>query len=655
MKNKLFKGIIALLLTSILLFSACAPSEGNNNNNNGNYTKVANTTDLDYKPNDTNIVLASNGSSDYKIVINDVDPNGDLAFASSDLQTLFAQSTGATLPIITDVGLTFNENDKYIVLGNNDVSSGSGMTLSYAEFGEDGSHIKRIGNVLLINSVWDCGAKYGIYEFLWYNLGIRIYAMDEIKMPDLRNSTVYLKDFDYKNIPDFAERCSGLNERKGDETVCYRLGYNKGHGENWYLWCHTSFNLIPKNTYYADHPDWYNDVGNQLCYSNEEMFEEMVKNIKDKINTVAFRRNAPGFFQIGLEDNQNFCACDRCKQVASENGGNSGVLMLFMNKLADVLNPWLKETYPDVEPIKWVTFAYASTVDPPVKMLDDGTYVPYNENVVAHENVGIMFAPLRANWAYSLTDVDKNPTFANMINGWKVIEPEVYVYTYTQIYDASMYYNDNWSTIKDQYQTWVDMGAKYIFDEGGNDGIPFSELRDYVHGKMFWDVESDVEYYIDDFMNNYFKVAAPYVKEYFNRLRTHYELIERDLISKGDMSFGIYSYLNQHPSLGSKDYWDKDWLLSSIAILDRAIEEAEKLPDGSEKNLILKRVREERISPIYILMDLYRFELSKTDIAYYTKEFESACEESGITSNCQHKTLPTMKDVVGEWSLLLNS
>ncbi len=651
MKKKFLTSFIAVLMALVCLFCAC--DCGKDESVDGDTVK--NTTDLDYQPSDTDIVLASNGISEYKIVINDEDKNGDLLFASNDLQKLFKDATGATLPIIKDTGLTFDENSKYIILGANDVSNGSGMELTYSEYGADGSYIKRIGNNLLINSVFDAGAKFGVYSFLWYNLGVKIYAQDEIKMPDLKQSTVYLKDFDYKNIPDIAERVSGINERK-DETTCYRLGYNKGHGQNWYAWCHTSFNLLPKSTYFETHREYYSDLGNQLCYTNEGMFEEMVKVMKERITNQEFRRTQPGFFQIGLEDNSAFCQCENCARVSSENGGNSGVLMLFMNKIADVMNPWLKETYPEMTPIKWVTFAYAGTVDPPVKQLDDGTYEPYNDAVVAHENVGIMIAPLHANWAYSITDADKNPRFKTMVEGWRVIKPEFYIYTYTQIYDNPLYYLDNWSTVKDQYQTWESLNAQYIFDEGGFDEIPFSEMRDYVHSKMFWDVNSDVEYYINDFIDNYFKETAPYVKEYLNRIRTHYKLIERQLQESGDNSFGLGSYGREYKGMVSKDYWPMDWLISGINLFDQALEVVDAMPNGDMKDLLGKRVKEERASPIYIIMDLYRFELSQSDIRYYIDEFTEAVELSGFVYNGQNKEYSNnslMKEVISVWSTLL--
>lgn len=63
------------------------------------------------------------------------------------------------------------------------------------------------------------------------------------------------------------------------------------------------------------------------------MTAEFIKNMQTIINNNPARRDTPGYFEIGQEDTNTFCECDRCVRVASENGGKSGVMMLFMNKI----------------------------------------------------------------------------------------------------------------------------------------------------------------------------------------------------------------------------------------------------------------------------------------------------------------------------------
>ena len=642
MKKSVWTTIVALGLATTCFLSACNKGKTEEKQ----YKTVTNTTDLDYKPTDTDCVLTQNGKSDYKIVINDEDNiRGDLQYASSELQSFIKQSTGAILPIVQDTGLTFNESSKYIVLGENDVSKASGMSLDYEEYGEDGSYIKTIGNSVFINSVLYPGAIYGMYEFLWYNFGIRIYGYNEVKMPNHTQDTIYLKDFDYKNIPDFAERVIDVDKRY-DATTAYRLGYNLGTGENWYRWCHTHFSVMPKNKYFAEHRDYYSHDGTQLCLTNEEMIAEFIKNMQSIIETSPARRETPGYFELGHEDSNTFCECERCVKVASENGGRSGVMMLFINKIADTMNPWMEENYPGVS-IKWVTFAYGPTVEAPARKLDDGAYEPWNDDVKPHKNVGVMLAPLSCDWAHDLTDPVYNERWATALAGWKSLNPEIFVYSYSVIFDNLFFFMDNWDTCKTQYQMWKEINAVFFFEEGGNRNMPFYELKNYVRSKMMWDVNADVEYYINDFIDNYYKAAAPYVKQYFLRLRTNYQLIERSLAEKGE-NFRLRSFVSNAPEMISKEYWSMDWLLSGIALYDEALKACESMPDGEEKDNAIKRVKAERASPIYILMAIYGPELSAGDIRYYIDEFREACEINDITSCGQ--VVGSVQKVLDGWS-----
>ncbi len=637
MKKRIWTTVLAVIMITSCVFTACQKEK---------YPTIKNTTDLDYRPADTSSVLTENGESDYVIVINDEDNSrGDLRFASTELQDFIKQSTGAILPIVHDTGLSFDENSKYIVLGENDVSKASGMSLDYAEYGEDGSYIKTIGNSVFINSVLYPGALYGTYEFLWYNFGIRIYGYNEVKLPNHTKDTVYLKNFDLKNIPDFAERANSINYRY-DDTTAFRLGYNLKQGENWYRWCHTHFSILPKATYYADHPEYYSHDATQLCLTNDEMIAEFTKNMKQIITDSPERRETPGNFELGHEDTNTFCECERCVKVASENGGNSGVMMLFMNKVADIMNPWMEENYPDVS-IKWVTFAYAKTVDAPTKKLSDGTYVPYNDAVKPHKNVGVMLAPLDSDWAHDLTDPVYNERWAAALAGWKSLDPEIFVYSYSVIFDDYFFFMDNWDTCKKQYQIWLDSGAVFFFEEGGEANMPFYELKNYVRARMMWDVDADVEYYINDFIDNYYKAAAPYVKQYFHRLRTNYELIEQRLAAKGE-KFSLKSFMRYEPAMKSKEYWPMDWLISGIQLYDEALKACEAMPDGIDKENAIKRIKSERASPIYILMAIYGPELSYGDIRYYCEEFRDACEVNGITVYGLKDT-QTVQNLLNDW------
>jgi hypothetical protein len=572
------------------------------------------------------VALADKGASTGYVIVMPENASWELNMGSRDLQAFIENATGVAIPIVFDTGLTFNANEKRILLGQSKATEGCGVEFNYEELGEDGFKIKTIGNSVVIAGAMTAGAMYGVYDFLWYNFGVRFYASNEFKVPDLTKTTVYLKNFDHTNVPDFAERAMGVNERY-DDITCYRLGLNRSHGENWYTWCHTYFQLLPKGTYFVEHPDWYSRDGAQLCLSNDEMIAELTTVMK---NMISSSTRQGGLFMLGHEDNSSFCDCDRCKSLAAANGGNSGVMMLFINKVADIMNPWMAENKPG-ETVKWLTFAYGSTTDAPVVIKDDGTYEAYNDAVKPHKNVGVLIAPLSSDWAHDMDDPIYNERYYHMFGGWKALGAEFYVYSYSVVFDRLFIHMDNWSTVKRQYKLWVDMDCKYIFEEGGAANFPFYEMVNYVHTRMMWDTDADVEYYANDFIDNYYKAGAPHVKKYFNLLRTRYKLIERTLNEQGE-SFRLLSFVRTAPEMLSEEFWPKDWLLSAIQIFDEALVECEKIENEDEREKAIKRIKAERLSPIYILMELYKYDLTNADVQYYIDEFREGTELNGITT-----------------------
>jgi hypothetical protein len=82
----------------------------------------------------------------------------------------------------------------------------------------------------------------------------------------------------------------------------------------------------------------------------------------------------------------------------------------------------------------------------------------------------------------------------------------------------------------------------------------------------------------------------------------------------------------------SEEFWPKDWLLSAIQIFDEALVECEKIENEDEREKAIKRIKAERLSPIYILMELYKYDLTNADVQYYIDEFREGTELNGITT-----------------------
>lgn len=654
-KKSKFNRIIAIVSSSLLLLSATAC--GDSTSGDDGWSFDASIT-AEYKPEDTSIVLAENGKTDYVIVVPEETPY-QVNQARTELQLFFQQSTGAALPVTTDSGITYDESKKYISLGHTTIYQGANMNLTVAEYEEDGFAIKRFGNTVVIAGAENNGTMYGIYDFLYYNLGVKMWANEEITVP--KHERVTLKDFDYKSAPDIENRSLGIWYERYPEILEYRLKLNHNFGKNWIQWCHTSFELLPPATYQMEHPDWYfpnysaeiaagqkPKTPQQLCYTNTEMKAELINVLKAKVEASTAKY---ALLQIGQQDNSSFCTCDDC-QAEVDKYGHSGLLMRFINEVADIMNPWVEQTYGGERTVKWIVFSYGPTVPTPTVKNADGSHTPIDNSVVAHKNVGVMIAPLGANWGYSLVDGVHNEDTKDSIEGWLAIKPEFYIYTYNVVFDCQMIFMDHWSYVKESYQIFDQIGANYIFDQSASHcALPFFELSNYVRSRLLWDLNVDVEAEIDGFMNAYYKTAAPKVKEYFDLVRTRYKLIEREATANGE-EFWMASYIRYNDKLLSKEFWPKEWLLNGIKIYDEALALCEQIVDPEERQKASNRVKAERLSPIYLLMELYKTELSNADLRYYIETFREGCDVNAINYYTEHGKAQgtTVQKLLSDWS-----
>ena len=656
---------MAICMAATSLLAACKkPSETQASNDNfvtdGSYGawEFDPTLSTEYAPEDTDVVLAENGTTEYCIVVPAQTP-WQVTQARQELNLFFEQSTGVQMPVVADTNLTFDSSKKYVSIGNTTVYQGSGMNLTYEEYEEDGFAIRTFGSTVIIAGAENNSMLYGIYDFLRYNLGVRTWSNDEFTIP--KHDKVYLKDFNYKSVPDFDSRTLGIWYNRYPEILEYRLGLNHNNGKNLLSWCHTSFQLLNPAVYQAEHPDWYypNYAGQeemkkpqQLCFTNTEMKAELINVLKARVEKTSLKYAS---MLITQEDNTGFCDCTNCK-AEIDAYGYSGLLMRFINEIADTMNPWVEETFQGEKEIKWVVFAYGKTADPPTVKNKDGSYSPVDASVVAHKNVGVMVAPLGSDWSHSLVDSEHNEQSSVIFEGWQVIEPTFYIYTYNVVFDNQFIFMDSWSYVKQSYQLFKQIGADFIFDQSASHcNLPFFELTTYVRSRILWDLNTDVEKEIDAFIHAYYKAAAPKVKEYFDLLRTRYKIIEMQMAEKGE-KFWLPSYVRYDSKLLSEEYWPKEWLLNGIRIYDEALQLCSQIEDAEERAKAERRVKAERLSPIYLLMQLHRTTLSNVEIAHYIEVFKEGCELNGIGYYTEHgiNQGDTIKKLLDEWSTHIN-
>ena len=627
----ILKKSFIILLSFIVLavsFSGC-----NNPDDNGGKKPPVEATTYD---------LILDGASDYKIVTAD-DPRGYEAYAGQELVKYFNEASSIELLTVTESEVTVNDTSKLIILGETEAAKAAKVEADILEFGARGFVVKQIESNVYIVGGDTMGTLYGVYEFLHYQFGFEPYAEDEIALEKgVRNKK--LMELDLVEIPDIAhiQSSHGFWARANEGHLLRYNHFNEvfvnATGQPW----HNSLEYASPNAiaecdchkdqgiYYKDaHPAWY--VESLMTYhytahgDPEELkiFEDVIFN---KIIFFVERDFARGkyYTQIGFmaEDYTNiFAQDDKYTRYSQEKNDelNAGwtkendsvyklrqkyreayaaaMLIQFINPLQERVTQYMNENH-NGRKMSITVFAYLDTQQPPVKSDANGNYVPIDDDVILHKDANVLMAPI---WGDYIHDYEDTATKA-LIEGWKACSSNISVWYYDYYFSTtSVVYLDSTYSLQSYFLAAYDAKATWLFFEGniGNDDYAvFKNLRAYLISKLGWDVHADVHELVDAYFTNYYKDAAPYMKQYFDELTAYCAYLKETTNLSGVTG-----------STGANDasYWKKGVVLGWIDILDKAFEAIEPLKDSDATlyNKLYVRILTESLSPRYILLQHY--------------------------------------------------
>lgn len=624
MKNK--KIILAVFLAVTFLFSACVPQNTGSSSGTDRPGETVRVDDVVQKDG----FIISNNRSDYKVVVSEEATEME-RYAAQELVGYLYQSTGVTLELIEDTGLYFNESGRYLSVGETSLLTGSGVTNDYDDLKEDGFKIQTKGNAVIMVGGGDYGTLYSVYEFLSHTIDYHAYAVDEIFFNEKTEVPVY--DFNIVDVPDIAERTISFYHVRGTETVkdaarmrllaAWKGGTTIYEGGLWGLWSHSYEQLLPLDKYYDEHPEWFDGSGKQqICLTNDECRAELIKNLKQIILDTPNAR----YYSIGIRDNTGYCSCTTCAKDAEEHGGYGGVMMRFLNKISDEVTPWVESVDP-TRKVYFIGLAYYQFDEAPVKIDESGNFFPVDETVVARDNVGVMYAPISACWGCPLNDPTcaTNQQYSKKMKGWGKVTNMVAVWAYGSNFSNYFINLNNWGSIQGNYEFFKDCNAFYVLDQCAMEtNTPLQDLRIYVQSQILWDTSQDPDALIDDFMQHYYKVAAPYIRQYYDYTRAHYLKLKQD---------GILTNAHIGPSGNNTNakFWPYKYCVKTIGYFDQAITAIEESSyDSALKEKLKLRVLVDSLSVRFLILDNYRSYYSKTEYNEMVMEFEEICEKADI-------------------------
>lgn len=619
----------------------------------------------------TEYPLFANGTSKYRILL-PAQPSAAEQYAAEELSSIFEESTGKPLPIENEGGQAASS---YISIGDTKAAEKAGIAVSEREMGNGGFVIRTEGENCFINANTEAGKIYGALFFAEKNLGYMYYSEDEIRYT--RYEDVMLGDFDLVYKPSFDGRNVYSYDTLYNSENAVHLRVNGvvsswdekfGEASMWSSLHDMSnvFQLLYVKDYYNDHNGWfylspqYRDTDfsqmtdnecytivqkhSQLCYTegyyeDDEggMFDTFVQNLIGYIQ----REPDAKLFMLGMGDNEYFCDCDRCREDV-EKYKESGVMIRFVNKVAKEIKRWLKEESgtPDRE-IYLVAFAYLTVMEPPVKY-ENRQPIPIDESVVAEDNVCIRIAPLtNSNFYWTIDDADHNTFMRNNIAGWQQIASNFSIWDYRVYYHNVVAPYPYWNTVKTNLQVYKDMNVIDVYHQGiaQTSGVPFGRMDDYVRSRLLYNLDADVNALMNDFIDAYYKQAAPYIREYLAYLRTYYE----NHVVPAGYSGSVYT------TVFTTEFWSLECLLSIKNIFDKAYESISGLPE-EEFEKMKGRIDVESRFYRFGLLELYSSYFTKDEIAQMIDDWEQANVFNPLMQNEVRVDISTKVD---EWKALL--
>ena len=365
----------------------------------------------------------------------------------------------------------------------------------------------------------DSGVLYGVYHFLEQYAGVRYFTptLEKIPAGDIvlwdGNMLAYEPYFEYRHSNWYGaedEESASWNVKvgmNGSGSIPDVMGGKWNYGP---LFVHTIG--ILSGTGRSDSPN--------PCLSDPNILRKVIQNVRyileddPTINIVSISQN----------DNYEYCTCEKCAAVDKEEGSPAGLLLRFVNAVAENL----EKDYPN---LVIDTLAYRYTQKAPRK-------------TVPRHNVCVRVCPINCCFSHPITEckIEQTQTqtrsFLNDFMKWSKICNRIYVWDYTTNFRYYVPTFPNFASLRENMRFYVDHNVKGMFSQGNYESVSgeFAELRIYLLAKLMWDpYMSEEEYYahMDEFLEAYYGAGWEGIRKYIDKTT---ELAQSNCMS-------IYSHL----------------------------------------------------------------------------------------------------------------
>lgn len=439
--------------------------------------------------------------SDYHIVLS----NGASAserWAAKELQRWIKEAGGAELSITESAD---NTPSPRIVIGYPGLSAKGEKE---PDINDESFRYFNSGADIYIWGGRARGTMYGVFSFLERELGCRWYT-PKVSMIPKRNEFEFTwlehaekpgvrvrNDFYYEAFePIWAAR----------NRVNGAMSYRKQPGGVEAYWAvHTFFPLMPPEEFFKKHPEYYSLIDGkriyeraQLCLSNPNVLEIITQRIKERM------RQSPEYliYDVSQNDWANPCQCDNCQAIVKRYGGESGIIIWFVNQVADAV----ANEFPD----KFIgTLAYQYTRSAP-------------RDIAPRNNVVVRLCSIECCVAHDF-HCRENQSFLTDLKEWSGMSPHLYIWDYVVNFGHYLAPLPNFAALQPKIKTFQEHKAIGIMEQAAyqSRGGEFAELRSYLLSKILWNPDCNTEEVINDFLAGYYGRASAPIRRYFDLLQS---------------------------------------------------------------------------------------------------------------------------------------
>ncbi len=480
-----------------------------------------------------------------------------------------------------------------------------------AELGPEEYRLKTGARRLDISGGRPRGALYGCYALL-DRLGVRWYTATAKLVP--KRAIVTLPAVDERGAPAFDERLLHFTETQDPDWAARnrangaskRLDASYGGSVLYHPFVHSFDQIVPAEMF-AKRPEYFPMIGGkrtsgetlkgksapnvvQRCLSNPAVARLANAKVREWIREVPEAQ----FCSVSQNDGDGWCECAECARLKKMYGGTSGLLVWFVNQVAE---PFAKE-----RPALLIdTLAYGETEAPP-------------KAIKPLKNVRVRLCPIHVCHAHPLESCTcpASRAFLERLRGWAALTDPLSVWHYNAVSHHLMPFPD-FASFPADLRLYRSSGARGVFFQGingpGSSGSG-AALRAWVAARLLWNPDQDADALVTEWMKGVYGPAWEPMRAWFDRLHREAAPSERHLFLQDSP---------QNPILSD------DTLAAGAALFDKA----ESLATGDAADAVARA----RLDLRYVRIDRAKVPGGELDV------FLAQARRFGMTQAAEGRSL----------------